>query len=40
MLLLDGDPFADITSLHRQVDVVAGGQWIAAGEIERRLLAA
>jgi imidazolonepropionase-like amidohydrolase len=40
MLLLDGDPFADITSLHRQVGVVAGGQWIAAGEIERRLLAA
>jgi imidazolonepropionase-like amidohydrolase len=40
MLLLDGDPFADIAALHQQVGVVAGGQWIAAGEIERRLLAA
>lgn len=38
MLLLDGNPFDDIAALHRQAGVIANGQWIASGEIERRLL--
>lgn len=39
MLLLDADPFDDIAALYKQAGVVAGGHWIASGEIERRLLA-
>jgi imidazolonepropionase-like amidohydrolase len=38
MLLLDGNPFDGIAALHKQAGVIASGQWIASGEIERRLL--
>lgn len=38
LLLVEGDPLADIGALRRQVGVVANGRWLPAREIEGMLL--
>lgn len=40
LLLVDGNPFEDISALHRQVGVMTGGRWYAAADIQRMVLAA
>jgi imidazolonepropionase-like amidohydrolase len=37
LLLIDGDPTADITNVHRQAGVMVRGRWLDKAEIERRL---
>lgn len=37
LLLLDGDPTADIRNVHRQAGVMVRGQWLDAAEIRSRL---
>lgn len=38
LVLLDGDPLADIKALHQQSGVVVAGRWLPKDELARRLL--
>jgi cytosine/adenosine deaminase-related metal-dependent hydrolase len=37
LILVDGDPLADIRNVHRQSGVMVRGRWLPADEIRRRL---
>jgi imidazolonepropionase-like amidohydrolase len=37
LVLLDGNPLADIAHVSRQAGVMVRGRWLDAGEISRRL---
>ncbi|HZE74910.1 MAG TPA: amidohydrolase family protein, partial [Gemmatimonadales bacterium] len=37
LILIEGDPIADVRNVHRQAGVMLRGQWLPAEEIRRRL---
>jgi imidazolonepropionase-like amidohydrolase len=38
LLLVEGDPLADISALRRQAGVVVNGRWLPSADIERMLV--